>query len=129
MGETRRDGVDEEAYREAERKWQAWQAWESSQARKKKGITESSEEERAIRREKNRDTVRRHYEAKQRRKQAMENGEEIREKAVEKIKQRNEEQHKEQERIAEKEQNRIGIVIGLVCILFAVFGFLSAVFK
>ena len=52
MGETRRDGVDEKAYLEAERKWQEWQAWESSQARKKKGKTESSEEERAIRREK-----------------------------------------------------------------------------
>ena len=129
MGETRRDGVDEKAYLEAERAWQEWQAWETSQARKKKGKTELSEDERAIRREKNRDTVRRHYEEKERRKQAIENGEEIREKAVEKIKQRNEEQHKEQQRIAEKEQNRIGIVIGLVCILFAVCGFLSAIFK
>ena len=129
MGETRRDGVDKKAYLEAERAWQQWQERETSQARKKKGKTELSKEERAIRREKNRDTVRRHYEEKERRRQAMENGEEIREKAVEKIKQRNGEQHKERERIAEKEQNRIGIVIGLVCILFAVFGFLSAIFK
>ena len=65
---------DEEAYNEAKR---AWQAWEASQEAKKKGKTQLSEKERLARDEQCHDIIRRHYEAKERRRQAMENDEEI----------------------------------------------------
>ena len=86
MNETRYDTStkpadrNEEENREAERAWhawKAWQAWHTSQERKKKGKTELSIEKRFARIEQYRNTVRRHYEGKKRRRQAMENGEKI----------------------------------------------------
>lgn len=117
---------DEEAYNEAKR---AWQEWEASQEAKKKGKTQLSEKERLARAEQCHDIIRRHYEAKERRRQAMENGEEIWEEVAEEMQCRREEERRERERIANEERERMGKVVWFTAILIAVLGVLGALIK
>ena len=130
MNETIRDEMtfeewDQEAYDEAERAWQEWQEREPT----KRGKTKQSEDARLARAEQCRNTVRRHYEEKQRRWEAMMRGEEICEKKAEEIQQQREEERMERKRIANETERRMGMVVWFTIILFGAVGFLRAIFR